>query len=109
MWPKGGRPVPSDELTREDIDLLRELRSWGGLPDFFWQLPLIRFFLIVVAALALGIAADIFLDQDWLSEPLLVLAPLWLGHYMGESKVKRCYQPLLLKLLDRDPELRQRL
>lgn len=97
-----------DEITHEDIDLLRELRTSGDLPDHFWQVPYLRFLIMLIAAVALGVAAHAY-DQDWLTKPLLLIAPMWLGHYLGRSSATHRYKALLLKLLDRDPALRQRM
>lgn len=102
--------MQSDEITQADIDLLSKLRASPDLPNYFWQLPLIRFFLLLVAVLVLGIAADIFFDQKWLPRPLPDFVSLWTGCYVGLSLARnRRYEMLLLKLLDRDPELRRRL
>lgn len=102
--------MQSDEITQADIDLLSKLRASPDLPNYFWQLPLIRFFLLLVAVLVLGIAADIFFDQKWLPRSFSGFVFMWTGFYVGLSLARnRRYEMLLLKLLDRDPELRRRL
>jgi len=102
--------MPSNDITQQDIDLLRDLRAAGDMPNYFWQVPMVRLPLMLVAALAFKIAGDVYIEQAWFFKSLFGLAVLGTGWYVGVSFAKnRRYAQLLVKLLDRHAELRQRL